>query len=167
MPFRRDRLHVAFDTAHGFHDMVPIENIPYGFNAVPDTDYEYAIYWVDDGRDGGGETWRYLAPGVPRIHDFPRQKRGGRTTGRVDGAVQAVKRTDSGYLYEVAIPRSEIADFPKNAGESFGFSFEIGNPQGGNAAYGADKAAAKQNGLTFHPYWESTPGIASRWTLTE
>ncbi len=167
MPFRRDRLHIAFDTAPGFHDLTPIANIPAGFNATPDTDYEYAIYWVDDGKEGNGETWRYLAPGVPRIHDFPHQKRGERTTGKVDGAIQVVKPTGSGYLYEVAIPRTEIADFPKEVGADFGFTFSIGNPHGGNAAFGADKAAAKQNGLTLHPYWEASPSIAVRWTLTE
>ena len=167
MPFRRDRLHVAFDTTPGLHGLPPVEGIPAGFNANPDTDYEYAIYWVDDGREGGGETWRYMAPGVPRIHDFPRQVRGELTTGKVDGALQSVTRTDTGYVYEAAIPRSEITDFPSAVGEDFGFTFLIGNPGGGNAAYGANKAGTKQNGLTLHPYWESSPSIATRWTLTE
>ncbi|MGI6495024.1 MAG: hypothetical protein ACOX5G_02865 [Kiritimatiellia bacterium] len=167
MPIRRDRLHIAFDTTPGFHDLEPIENLPEGFTATPDTDYEYAIYWVDDGRNGNGETWRYLAPGVPRIHDFPRQKRGERTTGVVPGATQVVIRTDTGYLYEAAIPRTEIPDLPKTVGEDFGFTFLIGNQTGRHAAYGADKAGSKFNGLTLHPYWESSPGICTRWTLVE
>ncbi len=165
MPFRRDRLQVAFDVVDDWHDLQPTtDQVPYGFHVVPDTDYEYSIYLCQDGK---GEVWRYLAPGVPRIADFPRQPRGKITTGAVKDAQLVVKRTDSGYVYECAIPKAELAQFKLAAGTEFGFVFKIGNSGGAQPEYGHDKAATKQNGLTLHPYWERSPSCGVRWTLIE
>ena len=108
IPFRRDRLQFAFDVAPGWHDMQPVTNVPEKFHAVPDTDYEYSLYWVNDNRSGSGELWRYLAPNVPRINDWPRQVRGKVTTGLVSGA--KVRGRDANiYSYEAAIPWTELA----------------------------------------------------------
>ena len=165
IPFRRDRLQVAFDVADDWHDLAPdTDRVPYGFHAVPDTDYEYSLYWCDDGQ---GELWRLLAPGVPRIHDFPRQPRGPITTGAVKGARFVVKRIAAGYVYECAIPKAEISNLKFQAGTDFGFVFKIGNSGGPQPEYGHDKAVCKQNGLTLHPYWERSPSCGVRWTLVE
>jgi hypothetical protein len=165
IPFRRDRLQVAFDVSEGWHDLAPTTNrVPYGFHTVPDTDYEYSLYLCQDGK---GEVWRQLAPGVPRIHDFPRQPRGKVTTGAVKDAVLAVVRTDAGYVYEAALPKSELADLKLAPGTEFGFTFKIGNSGGAQPEYGHDKAVCKQNGLTLHPYWERSPSCGVRWTLAE
>ena len=165
IPFRRDRLQVAFDTTDDWHDLAADTNsVPYGFHAVPDTDYEYSLYLCDDGK---GEVWRHMAPGVPRIHDFPRQPRGKITTGAVKNAQFVVKRTDTGYVYECAIPRSEISNLKLQTGTDFGFVFKIGNSGGAQPEYAQDKAVCKQNGLTLHPYWESSPSAGVRWTLVE
>ena len=167
IPFRRDRLQLAFDTTPGWHDLTPDTRVPQEFHAYPDTDYEYALFWVNDGQDGGGELWRELAPGVPRIHDWPHQPKGERTTGDVPGAKTFVKRTATGYIYEAAIPRAELAELKLAAGTEFGFTFKIGNSKGTAAAYGEDKAITKHNGLTMHPYWENGPNADTRWTLVQ
>jgi hypothetical protein len=165
IPFRRDRLQVAFDTSDDWHDLQATTNsVPYGFHAVPDTDYEYSLYLCGDGK---GEVWRQLAPGVPRIHDFPRQPRGKLTTGAVKDARFVVTRTDAGYVYEGSIPKSELATVNLAAGTDFGFTFKIGNSGGAQPEYGNDKAVCKQNGLTLHPYWERSPSCGVRWTLVE
>jgi hypothetical protein len=164
IPFRRDRVQVAFDVTDGWHDLAPTTNqVPYGFHAVPDTDYEYSL--IPD--EKGGEVWRQLAPGVPRIHDFPRQPRGALTTGVVKDARFVVTRTDLGYVYECAIPKSEVSDLKLQVGTEFGFAFKIGNSGGAQPEYGHDKAVCKQNGLTLHPYWERSPSCGVRWTLVE
>jgi len=164
IPFRRDRLQIALDVTDGWHDMVADTNrVPYGFHAVPDTDYEYALYLTDT----GSELWRYLAPGVPRIHDWPRQVRGARTTGPVPGAKYVVKLDGNTYTYELAIPRTELADLNLRAGTSFGLMVCAGNQRGPNVNYAADKAVTKSNGLTLHPYWERSPNCGVRWTLVE
>lgn len=166
IPFRRDRIQFALDVKPGWHDMKQVTRVPEGFHAVPDTDYEYSLYWVNDGQDGAGELWRQLAPRVPRMHDWPRQPRGVRTTGPVPGARQVVRRDGSTYIYEASIPRRELAGLQFKAGTSFGFTFKVGNSEGRNAEYGHDKAATKLNGLTLHPYWERSPDCGTRWTLT-
>ncbi|HEY8666268.1 MAG TPA: hypothetical protein VIL86_06370, partial [Tepidisphaeraceae bacterium] len=165
LPFRRDRLQVGFDVVDDWHDLPSdTDKVPYGYHVVPDTDYEYSMYLCGDGK---GEVWRHLGPGVPRIADFPRQPRGKITTGAVKDATFVVKRTDTGYVYECAIPKSELAQFKLAAGTDFGFVFKIGNSGGAQPEYGHDKAVTKMNGLTLHPYWERSPSCAVRWTLRE
>lgn len=165
IPFRRDRLQIALDVTDGWHDLAPTtDKVPYGYHAVPDTDYEYSIYAC---KDGASETWRHLAPGVPRIHDFPRQLRGKITTGIVPGIKQVVIRQGNEYLYEVAIPKSELALLKLQTGTTLGFNFKLGNGNGASAEFGHDKAVCKINGITFHPYWERTPNCAVTWTLRD
>ncbi len=108
IPFRRDRVQFAFDLLPDWIDMQPITGVPAGFHAVPDTDYEYSLYWVEDKRSGSAELWRHLAPRVPRIHDWPHQVRGKVGTGPVSGAKVAVLRNGNLYSYEAAIPRGEL-----------------------------------------------------------
>ena len=163
IPFRRDRLQLGFDVTEGWHDMDgDADRVPYGFHAVPDTDYEFSLYGCEGGKS---ELWRHLAPGVARINDWPRQPRGKNTTGAVKEARHAVKRNGSLYVYELAIPKSAISDLKLEPGTDFGFTFKIGNGEGANAEYGRDKAVTKTNGLTLHPYWEPHSNCGVRWTL--
>lgn len=148
----------------GWHDLVPAADVPFGYHASPDTDYEYALYLCEDGK---GELWRMLAPGVPRIHDFPRQPKGEVTTGTVEGAKHVVRQDGKVRIYELSLPREAIPDLELRAGAEFGFTFMIGNNEGPNVFYGADKAVTKTNGLTLHPYWWSSPSCGVRWTLAE
>lgn len=163
IPFRRDRLQFGLDVTPDWHDLTAdTDRVPEGFHVVPDTDYEYSLYLCDDGQ---GELWRHLAPGVPRIHDFPRQPRGAKTTGLVPGAKYVVKREGTLYTYLLAIPASELATLKLTAGTAFGFAWKIGNSAGDNVESGRDKAVCKSNGLTLHPYWERSPSCGVRWTL--
>ena len=130
LPFRRDRLQVGFDVTEGWHGMDgDADRVPYGFHAAPDTDYEFSLYGCDGGKS---ELWRHLGPGVPRVHDFPRQPRGKNTTGVVKGARHVVKRNGSVYLYEMAIPKSELPDLKLQAGTNFGFIFKTARAQAWN-----------------------------------
>jgi hypothetical protein len=131
---------------------------------VPDTDYEFSLYGCGEGKS---ELWRQLAPGLPRIHDWPRQPRGKNTTGIVKEARHVVKRNGTFYTYEAAIPKSAIADLKLNTGTEFGFTFQIGNGEGANAEYGKDKAVTKNNGLSLHPYWEPHASCSIRWALVD
>ena len=165
IPFRRDRLQIALDVTDGWHDLAPTtDKVPYGFHAVPDSDYEYSLYLCSDGKS---EFWRQLAPGVPRIHDWPRQPRGPKTTGPVPGAKHVVKLDGSVYTYELAIPREELATLKLQPGTTFGLMLRAGNQKGPHCDYGIAKAITKSNGLTLHPYWERSSNCAARWTLVE
>ena len=161
IPFRRDRLQIALDTTEGHHDLKPIPGVPEGFHAEPDTDYEYSLYLTD----GGSELWRHLAPGVPRIHDMPRQVRGEKTTGVVPGAKHIVKLDGTVYTYEMAIPKSELAELNLTPGTKFGLMVRAGSSDNAHCDYGIDKAATQSNGLTLHPYWERSSNCGVKWTL--
>ena len=165
IPFRRDRLQIALDVTDGWHDLAPdTDRVPYGFHAVPDTDYEYSLYLCSDGKS---ELWRHLAPGVPRMNDWPHQPRGPKTTGPVPGAKHVVKLNGNVYTYECAIPREEIPDLKLQSGTTFGLMLRAGNQKGPHVDFGADKAVTKKNGLTLHPYWERASNCGVRWMLVE
>ena len=162
VPFRRDRLQIGLDVTPGYHDMQDDSaKVPWGFHAVPDTDYEYSLYTCTD----GSELWRQMAPGVPRIADWPRQPRGARTTGPVPGAKYVAKLDGNVYTYELALPKSELADLSLRPGATFGLAVRGGDNKNVHADYGTGKAVCKLNGLTLHPYWETSPSAAIRWTL--
>jgi len=164
VPFRRDRLHVALDVANDWHDLAPTtDRVPYGFHAVPDTDYEYALYMTSH----GSELWRHLAPGVPRVTDWPRQPTASRSTGPVAGAKHVVRRQGNTYLYEMSIPKSELAQLRLTPGTTLGVMLRAGNNQGPHCDFGDDKAVTKKNGLTLHPYWERSSNCGVRWKLVE
>ncbi len=141
--------------------------MPYGFHAVPDTDYEFTLYACDDGRS---ELWQLLKPGAPRIHFFPRQPKGvfadlGPTPGARHVVVDAEK---SVRIYECAIPKSYFGtDLALKAGETFQFTWKVGNDRGPKVTYGFNKAVAKMNGRTMHRYWHSRPSASVRWRLVE
>ncbi len=165
--FYGDRIQLAFDVSDDWHGLTPnTDKIPYGFSAIPDTDYEYSAYMCGDGK---GELWRLLAPGVPRVHGYPHEPKpaaGKPYIGAVD-APMAIRRDGNVMVYEFAIPRTEIANLKFAPGTNFGFTFTIGNNSGPSINYGEDKAVTKGNGLTMHPYWMASPSCGVRWTMTE
>jgi hypothetical protein len=101
------------------------------------------------------------------VHDWPRQPRGAHTTGPVPQARHVVKQNGMVRVYELAIPRQAMPELALKPGSTFGFTFFVGNNRGAKIAYGQDKALAKSNALTLHPYWESTPSCAATWALVE
>ena len=164
VPFRRDRLQIALDVTDDWHDMTPdTDRVPYGFHAVPDTDYEYSLYLTNQ----GSELWRQLAPGVPRVNDWPRQPKAKRSTGTVPGAKHVVRREGNTYVYELAIPKEELAQLKLAAGTTLGVMLRAGNSNGPHVDLGNDKAVVKRNGLTLHPYWERANNCGIRWRLVE
>ena len=131
IPFRRDRLLIALDVAPGYHDMKPIPGVPDGFHAVPDTDYEYSIFATDE----GAEVWRHLAPGVARIHDFPRQVRTARTTGDVPdawemGDYRLISREQSEEKAVLRFSMTQIQRGPMDGSRSASASGDFGLVEG-------------------------------------
>jgi hypothetical protein len=163
-PWAGDVLQFGIDVLNGYYyDMRPdTDRVPYGFHAMPDTDYEYAAYAC---ADGGAELWRLLAPGMPRAHHYPRQPRARFDQGVVPGGQCVVRREGKVTAYELAIPWTELSRWIPRAGQTFGFTFRINNNQGPALLFGAGKSVTKSNGLTLHPYWENKPSCGVRWAL--
>jgi hypothetical protein len=160
-----DQLQLAFDVIPGWHDLEPTTNrVPYGFHAVPDTDYEFSAYLCADGRS---ELWNLLTPDMPRIHDWPHQPKGKVTTNPTPGAKHVVKQDGNVRIYEIALPRTRMPELSLQPGRTFKFAFHVGNNQGASIAYGNKKAVTKLNGLALHPYWVPKPSCDVEWALVE
>ncbi|HPD17053.1 MAG TPA: hypothetical protein PLE19_19085 [Planctomycetota bacterium] len=171
-PWAGDNLQLGFDFLPDYHYNMKLDTdrVPWGFHAMPDTDYEFSAYQCTDGKS---ELWRILAPGMPRSHHYPRQPRAKFDQGPVKGGQHAVKREGKVTTYELAIPWSEFVVRPSGRsarpkpGETFGFTFRVNNNEKPDILYGADKSATKSNGLSLHPYWESKPSCGIRWALRD
>ncbi len=160
-----DQLQLAFNVTEGLHQgMAKVTDVPWGFHAVPDADYEFCAYLCADGKP---ELWNLLAPGIPRIHDWPHQPKGKVTTNQTPGSDKVVRQNGKIRIYEIAIPKAAIRHLQLKTGTTFKFSFFVGNNRGPKIIYGADKAVTKTNGLTFHPYWSTSPSCDVEWALIE
>ncbi|MBM4031052.1 MAG: hypothetical protein FJ291_04620 [Planctomycetes bacterium] len=171
-PWAGDNLQLGFDFLPDYHYNMKLDTdkVPWGFHAMPDTDFEFSAYQCTDGKS---ELWRILAPGMPRTHHYPRQPRARFDQGPVKGGQHVVKREGKVTTYELAIPWSEFVVRPSGRsarpkpGETFGFTFRVNNNDKPDIVYGADKSATKSNGLSLHPYWETKPSCGIRWALGE
>ena len=159
-----DTLQLGFDVLKDYYyNMKPdTDRVPYGFHAMPDTDYEFSAYRCLDGKS---ELWRLLAPGMARCHYYPRQPRAKFGPGPVAGSRHVVRHSGKVTTYELAIPWSELKRWRPKAGQTFGFIFRVNNNDGPALTFGTDKSAVKTNGLSLHPYWVAKPGCAVRWAL--
>lgn len=168
LPFSGDTFQFAFDIDKPedymtrTHDLTyPAATIPVGWQSVPDTDYEFAVYQCDDGYP---EVWCLLAPGIKRHHYYPRQPRDEQTQHAVRTPASIEQRGER-TVYRVAIPWNTLGiDAPK-PGQDFGFTFRFNADSGGEVIFGLQEAATKMNGLTLHPYWNASPSNTIRWVL--
>jgi hypothetical protein len=164
-PYAGDTLQIGLDVLPGVehHRMrLDADRVPEGFQAIPDTDYEFCAYACVD---GGTEVWRYLAPGVPRSHPAPRQKRAVLDQGPVGEAECVVVRLGLLQTYELAIPWKEFAPWVPRAGEELGCVFRFNDHVEAPLTFGEGKSATKANGLSLHPYHDASPSCGVRWVL--
>ena len=146
------------------HDLIyPFDRVPAGFNAVPDTDYEFSLYATED---GASELWCLLSPGMPRTHHFPRQPRGEVSQHAVNQATHSVSLTEGRRIYRAAIPWSVLGVPTPRAGMDVGVAFRFNSVSDGVVDFGIDRSV-KNNGLTLHPYYASKPANVVRWVLSK
>ncbi len=165
--FYGDVLQIGFGLGLGDPTLKPVCQVPKGFLAEPDTDYEYALYATEAKEGNGAEIWRAKVPGMPYLHDLPR------CTKPTDEALKpmmpkgskiVVKREGQVTTYEAAIPWSELKKMKPKVGKEFCFTFSF---TGAGIRWGQDRSATKDNGLTLHPLFVKTPSNAMRWGLSE
>jgi hypothetical protein len=166
-PHAGDTMQVGFDWVPGtaIHRMISSADlVPAGFQALPDTDFEYAVYGC---RDGGAEVWRYLAPGVGRAPWVPRRERAVGGQGVVERAECVVVRSGSLWVYEMALPWSEFRDVVPRVGLSFGLVVRVNDDCGPPLTLGEGKSAVTWHSLSLHPQHEIKPGCGVQWVLSE
>lgn len=159
-----DQLQIGFNVRDDWHDLKPVTDVPKGFHAYPDTDYEFCAYLC---ADGGSELWNLLTPEMPRIHGWPNQPMGKIKHNPTPGSKHVIKQDGNLRKYEIAIPKKIIPELELKTGSEFKFTFFIGNNNGPKLTYGSKKAVTKSNGLTLHPYWENKPSCEIIWKLVE
>lgn len=171
LPFDGDVMQIAIDVdkpedrykkTHDLH--YHSERIPKGYQVVPDTDYEFSVYQCNDGNP---EVWCLMAPGIPRSHYFPRQLRAEYDQHPVKNAPATVKLYNSKAVYQLAIPWEKLGIENAQKGMDFGIGVKLN--QGRNKLFlGSESATTGANGLSFHPYWDSSNrSISLRWTLMD
>lgn len=159
-----DQLQLGFNVREDWHDLKEVTEVPKGFHAYPDTDYEFCSYLCADGKS---ELWNILTPDMPRIHGWPHQPMGKVKHNSTPGSVHVVKQQGNVRIYEIAIPKSAIPELALKPGSNFKFTFHVGNNDGSRITYGEKKAVTKMNSLTLHPYWENKPACEIGWSLVE
>ncbi|NNM88367.1 MAG: hypothetical protein HKL95_07590 [Phycisphaerae bacterium] len=164
-PWHGDTFQFALHVVKGYNArnmILDTNRLPAGFHAMPDTDYEYALYGC---QGGGSELWCLLSPGMPREHYYPRQPQAAIHPGVVAGGLHLVKQEGAVTIYEAAIPWSALSRWHPQTGHRFRFTFVVHNNNGPRMVFGANASSTKLNGLTLHPYWETSPSCSVQWRL--
>ncbi len=145
------------------HNLPEPKNMPSQVLAMPDTDYEYAVWGATD---GGTEVWRNYAAGQNWVrHYAPHTVPKGAYDGVPKGFQAVVRKDGADVIYEVALP---LADMPLckpemlAAGKNICLSFKL---PGTNVRYGTGKSATRPNGMSKLPRWETSPSNTIRWGI--
>jgi hypothetical protein len=153
-----DNVQIAFNTTPIDQDPDWLSHLPGrmpGFIYYKDTDYEYALNTVSPAYGGGTEIWRLMAPGMPRVHFYPRQPKHP-LVGPVKAGKLVTLHQDQTRIVETAIPWSELPQVRAllDAGKTVKFSFAVNNDTGGPLLeLAADRSVSRINSQTFHPDW--------------
>lgn len=155
---RLDNVQIAFNVIplgkDGYLDHLPGRMDK--FISYRTTDYEYALNKVSGQYGGGTEIWRLIKPGMPVKQYYPRQPKC-KNEGAVENGKLAIMDSDKGYVYECAIPWSEIPDVRKalDRGQTIKFSYRVNNNGGPTMELGQDRSAPEGLSGSFHPDWVS------------
>lgn len=145
------------------HDLPEPEKVPSEFVAMPDTDYEYAVWGTPD---GGSEIWRNLAAEWrwPK-HFAPRTIPKGAYNGVPEKAKAAVRKAGNDVIYEVALPWADMPQFKPEMiqpGKSLFLTFKM---PGSGVLFGSGKSATRPNGMSTLPRWELSPSNSIAWGI--
>jgi hypothetical protein len=147
------------------HHLPELRNVPAAIMAMPDTDYEYAVWAAPD---GGAEIWRNYAVGQRWVrHYAPRTVPKGAYDGVPKGAQAVVRKQGDDVIYEVALPYTDMPQLKPEmlaAGKTICLTFKL---PGSNVKFGAGKSATRPNGMSTLPRWETSPSNEIRWGLAK
>lgn len=123
-------------------------------------DYGYAIYPVKDGR---AELFRYLREDFYYIYPYPPAYGWWSRHCRVEGAKVVVKRKESGWIYEVAIPWAEMPEAMPAGGRKVKFSFLLKDNGRPSACWSAWRSVARRSSMDFEPRWQYSWSCQTEW----
>ncbi len=185
--FNDDGLMLGFnlgDTVNDQHwDFAPDTDPLFRVHGWPDTDHEIEIIPVKPDPERAAymaanvtgwqgwpksEVWRLMHPNMAYWHhafpaNLPSPAQAGTDQGLVAGASSVVRRDGARWIYEAAIPWSELGGFVPAAGKRIGFSFVLRNDSATALQYAYGKSVSVANHLSFHPMWQLKWSNETQW----
>lgn len=111
------------------------------------------------------EVWRMSAPGVPRHNYYPYSKRFERDQGVVKEAKFSLVRKDNMWIYEAAIPWSELAEVKPEEGKVVNFSFYVLDKGKRALVWTKGRSSCNKKKQLLHPTWMLTEHIRTPWAF--
>ncbi len=118
------------------------------------------------------EVWRLMSPAMPFWHhaypaNLPPPTMAGEDQGLVAGANSVVKRVGGTWVYEVAIPWTQLGGFKPAPGKHLRFTFRVRNNSSTALEYAYGRSVSSFNSLTFHPMWEMKWSNDTEWGFAQ
>jgi hypothetical protein len=145
------------------YELRPPEHPLHRFGSYIATPYKYFIYPT---ADGGAEVFRVRTPEFYYLHPLPFDYEWTAQHCRVKGAEVKVRRTDSGYVYEAALPWSELKGVPHQPGDRIRLSMAVQDSGPGNRlVWSKNRSTASLTRLSFEPGYGDRWSAETQWTF--
>ena len=145
------------------YELRPPSHPLHQFGSYLSTPYKYLLYPTED---GGAEVFRIRTPDFYYLHPLPVDYGWLSEHSRVEGAEVRVRRTDGGYVYEAALPWSELKGVPHAPGDRLRMSMAVQDGGMGNRlTWSQDRAAASLTRLDFEPGYGDKWSSETQWTF--
>ena len=133
------------------YEVFPPDSPLYRFGHYISALYQYLIYPTDDGK---AEIMRTRTPYFYYLHPLPIDYKFLSEKCKVENSKVIVKRNEDGYIYEFAIPWSELSEIKPDKNKRIRLSFIVQNKNMGNIIeFSENKSICSVNTLDFEPGW--------------
>ncbi|MEM1011332.1 MAG: hypothetical protein AAGI46_03820 [Planctomycetota bacterium] len=109
------------------------------------------------------EAWRFLAPGVPLHNAYPFSPISERDQKLLDDVPFELRRTPTGWVYEAAIPWTELSAVQPEVGKVVNFAFYVLDAGRQKLKWTDDRSAGAHRNVTMHPTWLMNQAIRTKW----
>ncbi|MEM6552621.1 MAG: hypothetical protein AAF750_10910 [Planctomycetota bacterium] len=109
------------------------------------------------------EAWRFMAPGVPLHNAFPFTALKDRDQALLDTVKMEIRRTEQGWVYEAAIPWSELSAVKPEPGKAVNFAFYVLDAGRQKLKWTDGRSAGAERNVTLHPTWLRSQAIRTKW----
>jgi len=135
------------------YEVFPPDHPLHGLGASLRNQYLYMIYPTND---GGAEIMRVRKPGFYYVHPLPIDYDWLSEHCKVPGSRVEVSRLDEGYVYEIALPWSELDQLPHDLGARVRMNVLVQNNRSADRLeWSAGRSRATKSHIEMEPGWVS------------
>jgi hypothetical protein len=143
------------------YEVFPPDSSLYRMGSYLSTLYHYVIIPTDG---GGAEVLRTRTPDFYYLHPLPMNYKWLSEHCRVDGAQAAIQRLPEGYVYEAAIPWTELKEVPHAPGNRMRMGILVRDRTvDTRIEWAQGKSIASTNTMDFDPSWVVTWSSETEW----